>query len=50
MKLDQPAWAKFTKTFDQRNEADFGNLTLKKMDIARKKNLRQNDLTKKYAE
>jgi len=37
MKLDQPARAKFTKTFDQRNEANFRNLTLPKLDIARKK-------------
>ena len=47
--FDEPAWAELAKTFDQRNEADFRNLTLPKMDFAGEKNLRQSDLTERLA-
>jgi hypothetical protein len=46
----KPACAKLAKTFARRNEADLGNLTLPKLDFARKKNLRQTDLTERNAE
>jgi hypothetical protein len=38
------------KTIDERNRADFENLTLPRMDIARKKDLCQSDLPERHAE
>jgi len=49
MDFDEPAWAKLAEISDQRKCADFRNLTLPKLNFARKKNLRQSDLTQRLA-
>ena len=49
MKPDQKNRTKLTKTYDQRNVADFRNLTQSKLDTAKEMKPIETDLTKRLA-
>ena len=49
MKADQKNRTKLTKTFDQRNVADFRNLTQPKLETAKEIKPIENDLTERLA-